>query len=244
MSRQRLDKTLVERRLVSTRSQAASYIRLKRVSVDGQIVDKPGFPVSDDSEIRLNEEEQFVSRAALKLKSVADKLKLDFTGKVVLDVGSSTGGFTEFALSRGAKKVIAVDVGTNQLSPKLRANPKIELREKTDIRQVNNLIKIDTPEIILIDVSFISLRQILPHIAKNIASQNSQIVAMLKPQFETGQKTKNAGVVKNDSQRRKILHDFEIWARQYFIIKSKADSQIAGARGNRERFYLLNKLAG
>ncbi|MDR0956997.1 MAG: TlyA family RNA methyltransferase, partial [Candidatus Nomurabacteria bacterium] len=130
----RLDTLLVERGLVASRSQAENYIRLGKVFVGEKNITKSGFFVALDADIRLDQDEQFVSRAALKLKSVAAKLGVDFSGKTVLDIGSSTGGFTEFALSRGAKKVIAVDVGTNQLHPSLRHNPKIELHEKTDIR--------------------------------------------------------------------------------------------------------------
>jgi len=293
----RLDQELVRRGLVATRSQAENYIRLGEVSVGGRVITKPGYYVSENVEIELAAEEQFVSRAALKLKSVAEKLGLNFKGKIVLDIGSSTGGFTQFALSRGAKRVIAVDVGTNQFHLKLRRDPRIELHEKTDIRdfylqgssaasllrehplQVPNLSSQtgqpvqsrpnktsfagdpmsadpgrhtgsqvratnESVDLILADVSFISLREILPHVAKNLANQNTQIVAMVKPQFETGARVKNAGVVKNDTERRKILKDFEIWAKQYFVIKDKKDSEIAGATGNRERFYLLKCLPG
>lgn len=236
----RLDQELVRRKLVASRSQAESYIRMGKVSVDGHVITKPGHFVSGESEIVFNQDEQFVSRAALKLKSVADKFELDFTGKTVLDVGSSTGGFTEFALSRGAKKVIAVDVGTDQLHPGLRGNPRIELHEKTDIREFRTDEKID---IILIDVSFISSRMILPSVAQYFATPMTQIALMLKPQFETGEKVKNSGVIKNDTQRRKILKDFEKWAKQYFLVKNKADSEVAGTHGNRERFYLLQKIS-
>ncbi|MGH7157279.1 MAG: TlyA family RNA methyltransferase [Candidatus Saccharimonadales bacterium] len=181
--------------------------------------------------------ERYVSRAALKLASAADKLGLDFKDKTVLDVGSSTGGFTDYVLKRGAAKVIAVEVGTEQLHPSLRTNSKVELHEKTDIRD----FKMDAkPDIILIDVSFISLRQILPAVSE-IASKNTQIVAMIKPQFETEPKDLNKGVIKNDSIRRQIFKDFESWAKNYFIIKTKADSQVSGAKGNLERFYLLQK---
>ena len=235
----RLDQELVRRGMVATRSQAESYIRLGKVSVDGRVVMKPGFFVGVDADIMLDEDEQFVSRAALKLKSVAEKFSLDFADKIVLDIGSSTGGFTEFALSRGAKKVIAVDVGTNQLHPKLRSDDRVELHEKTDIRD----FYADAPDIILADVSFISLREILPHVAGNLADKNTRIVAMVKPQFETGARVKNAGVVKNDTERRKILKDFEIWSRQHFRIVGKADSEVRGTNGNQERFYLLQKNA-
>ena len=235
----RLDKALVQLGLVTTRSQAESYIRLGRVKVAGRLITKPGYFVHDLSLVELDQPEQFVSRAGLKLASVADKLAVDFRGKLVLDVGSSTGGFTDYALSRGARRVICVDVGTDQLHPKLRRDARVELHEKTDIRDFATDQSVD---IILIDVSFISLREVLPHLAE-LATRQTQVVAMVKPQFETGNRLKNHGVIKNDTERRRILHDFEQWAKQYFLLRAKADSAVAGARGNRERFYLLTKLA-
>lgn len=235
----RLDKALVQLGLVTTRSQAESYICLGRVKVAGRLITKPGYFVHDLSLVELDQPEQFVSRAGLKLASVADKLAVDFRGKLVLDVGSSTGGFTDYALSRGARRVICVDVGTDQLHPKLRRDARVELHEKTDIR---DFVTNQPVDIILIDVSFISLREVLPHLAE-LATRQTQVVAMVKPQFETGNRLKNHGVIKNDTERRRILHDFEQWAKQYFLLRAKADSAVAGARGNRERFYLLTKLA-
>ena len=235
----RLDKALVQLGLVTTRSQAESYIRLGRVRVSGRLITKPGYFVHDLSLVELDQPEQFVSRAGLKLASVADKLAVDFRGKLVLDVGSSTGGFTDYALSRGARRVICVDVGTDQLHPQLRRDARVELHEKTDIRDFATDQSVD---IILIDVSFISLREVLPHLAE-LATRQTQVVAMVKPQFETGNRLKNHGVIKNDTERRRILHDFEQWAKRYFLLRAKADSAVAGARGNRERFYLLTKLA-
>lgn len=233
----RLDKALVQLGLVTTRSQAESYIRLGRVKVAGRLITKPGYFVHDLSLVELDQPEQFVSRAGLKLASVADKLAVDFRGKTVLDVGSSTGGFTDYVLSRGARRVICVDVGTDQLHPKLRRDARVELHEKTDIRDFATDQSVD---IILIDVSFISLREVLPHLAE-LATRQTQVVAMVKPQFETGNRLKNRGVIKNDTERRRILHDFEQWAKRYFLLRAKADSAVAGARGNRERFYLLTK---
>lgn len=235
----RLDKALVQLGLVTTRSQAESYIRLGRVKVSGRLIAKSGYFVHDLSLVELDQPEQFVSRAGLKLASVADKLAVDFRGKIVLDVGSSTGGFTDYALSRGARRVICVDVGTDQLHPQLRRDARVELHEKTDIR---DFVTDQSVDIILIDVSFISLREVLPHLAE-LATRQTQVVAMVKPQFETGNRLKNHGVIKNDTERRCILHDFEQWAKQYFLLRAKADSAVAGARGNRERFYLLIKLA-
>jgi 23S rRNA (cytidine1920-2'-O)/16S rRNA (cytidine1409-2'-O)-methyltransferase len=239
MTRLRLDQALVVRQLVKTRSQAENYIKLGQVTVDGKTITKPGYFVNDGQKINLAADTQYVSRAALKLESVARPLGLSFAGTVVLDVGSSTGGFTDYALKNGAKKVIAVDVGTDQMHPDLRGDSKIELQEKTDIRDVHKLSV--TPDIVLIDVSFISLKEILPHIGR-LVGKEIKIVAMVKPQFEAGPGQINKGVIKNDSVRRKILKDFEAWARISYTIAAKADSDVAGTKGNVERFYLLRKV--
>ena len=234
--KQRLDHLLVQRKLVPTRSQAESYIRLGQVRVDGRVIKKPGYFVSEQSEVQFGAKEQYVSRAALKLASVADVLQLDFKHKIVLDVGSSTGGFTDYALQHGAEKVIAVDVGTNQLHPRLRTDKRVVSYEKTDIRDVriktheassthdSSVVILDSlPDIALIDVSFISLRKILPH---------------LQTLLHRG----SFGVVKNSAQRRDILQDFELWCRENnFVIQKKSDSAVAGEKGNVERFYLLSK---
>ena len=236
MDKKRLDAELTRRGLTATRSQAESWIKLGKVTVNDQVIKKPGHFVTQKSDIKLNVREQFVSRAGLKLASVAQILKLDFRDKTVLDVGSSTGGFTDYSLQNGAKKVYAIDVGTDQLHPSLHNHPKIELHEKTDIRD----FKLDEkPDIVVIDVSFISLRDILPHIARELADKNTQIVAMVKPQFEAGRDQTNKGIIKNDAVRRQILKDFENWARDYFVIQDKRDSEVSGAKGNTERFYLL-----
>jgi 23S rRNA (cytidine1920-2'-O)/16S rRNA (cytidine1409-2'-O)-methyltransferase len=238
--KERLDKLVALRGLASSRSQAESWIKMGKVSVDGQVINKPGHFVSSDAHVNLAADEQYVSRAGLKLASVAEVLGVDFRDKIVLDVGSSTGGFTDYALRRGAKKVFAVDVGTDQLHPSLRDDKRIELHEKTDIRDFSLAT---APDIVVMDVSFISLREILPHIAKRLSGKQTQVVAMLKPQFEAGKHQTNKGVIKNDAVRRAILKDFETWARQYFVIQDKRDSEVVGAKGNRERFYLLQPLA-
>jgi 23S rRNA (cytidine1920-2'-O)/16S rRNA (cytidine1409-2'-O)-methyltransferase len=230
---------MTKRGLVSTRSQAESWIKLGKVTVDGKLATKPGTFVREDSVIKLTAKEQYVSRAGLKLASVARVLKADFRDKIILDVGSSTGGFTDYALQHGASKVFAVDVGTDQLHPSLHGHPKIELHEKTDIR---DFTPATTPEIVVIDVSFVSLRDILPSVAK-VSGPQTQILAMVKPQFEAERRQiGSSGVIKNDTVRRQILKDFEAWARQYFTIRDKADSEVAGGRGNRERFYDLRTI--
>ena len=192
----------------------------------------------DTDVLQLNAPEQYVSRAGLKLASVAGKFGVEFRDTVVLDVGSSTGGFTDYALQHGAAKVYAVDVGTDQLHPSLQGDDRIELHEKTDIR---DFVPATTPGVIVIDVSFISLRRILPHLAQ-ISAPHTTVLAMVKPQFEASrQQISSSGIVKNDTYRRQILRDFETWARGYFTIIDKADSDVRGAHGNLERFYVLKK---
>ena len=183
--------------------------------------------------------DHYVSRAAHKLDSVTKALALDFKDKTVLDVGASTGGFSEYALTHGAAKVIAVEKGTDQLNPLLRLNPKLESHEKTDIRSFKTDSNID---LVLIDVSFVSLEEILPAVSK-LVSPKTVIVAMAKPQFQTkDQKLKHRGVIKNERIRRQILVNLEQWLKRYFVIQAKADSLLSGVKGNRERFYKL-KLA-
>ncbi len=239
-TRQRLDQALAAAGLVASRSQAESFIKMGQVTVNGQAVTKSGTLVTSDDKLEFKGGQQYVSRAGLKLASVASVLRLDFKNTVVLDVGSSTGGFTDFALRSGAKKVIAVDVGTDQLHPTLLGNERIELHEKTDIRDFSTDQKID---IVVADVSFISLREILPSV-KKMCDNSTKLAIMVKPQFEAGQSNmKHKGVIKNDKMRREILKDFEDWARRYFVIVDKADSDVAGSKGNRERFYLLRKIS-
>lgn len=179
----------------------------------------------------------FVSRAEFKIQNAVEAFHYDFRGKTVLDIGSSTGGFTEYALSRGAKKVIAVEIGTNQMKAPLRFDPRIDLREKTDIFKVNSLENIDT---IMGDVSFVSLKKVLLHAKNHFINPKTDFLMMLKPQFEAKPFQLKNGVVKNEKIRRDIIKDFENWLRiNGFVIKGKRDNSLAGRNGNIERFYLL-----
>jgi 23S rRNA (cytidine1920-2'-O)/16S rRNA (cytidine1409-2'-O)-methyltransferase len=255
----RLDKELQLRKLVNSRSQAESYIKLGLVRVNNKVVTKSSFGVSENDKLDV-EGQQYVSRAALKLASIAEQFNLDFRGKTVLDVGSSTGGFTDYALQHGAVKIIAVDVGTEQLHPSLRGDTRIELHEKTDIREVvlrsvegqkskvegrkqsTKVMLENVPDIIVADVSFISLRYILPSL-KSMSGPQTSLIMMCKPQFEAGKEQINKGIIKNSSIRRKILNDFENWLNQNkFLILDKADSRVSGTKGNTERFYKLKSL--
>ena len=198
-----------------------------------------------------------VSRAENKLAGAAQAFSYDFRGKTVLDIGSSTGGFTEYTLLRGAKKVIAIEKGTKQMKAPLRFDPRIDLREKTDIFSVTrsslsrdqdnsneNESKIDARiDTILADVSFISLKQVLLHAKKQLVAPQTDFLVMLKPQFEARPFQLKNGVVKNETIRRDIIKDFEAWLKNNgFLIVNKRDNTLAGKNGNLERFYFL-KLA-
>lgn len=236
--KKRLDKYLVEAGKVATRSQAESYIRLGKVKINGRTITKPGHFVGS-GKVTLEADTQYVSRAAMKLESVAEKFGLNFKDKTVLDVGSSTGGFTDFALHRGAKKCIAVDVGSDQLHPKLRQDTRVDLREKTDIRDFVKTHNRKDIDIVLIDVSFISILEVLKVLPKAIRT-DTEVIAMVKPQFEVQDLRKmNKGVIKNESLRREILSRFERRVKAGYAVKDKADSSVKGEKGNRERFYKL-----
>ncbi len=179
----------------------------------------------------------FVSRAENKLAGAAQAFSFDFRGKVVLDIGSSTGGFTEYALSRGAKKVIAVEKGTRQMKAPLRFDPRVVLFEKTDVFEFRTDERID---VVLADVSFVSLTKVLAYAKRNLAGEETEFLVMLKPQFEAESEQLVKGVVKNEKMRREIIKKFEQWlAENEFVVKGKRDNSLAGKNGNLERFYWL-----
>ena len=180
-----------------------------------------------------------VSRAALKLDGAAQAFHFDFKDKVVLDIGSSTGGFTEYALNHGARKVIAIEKGTNQMKEPLKSDSRVELHEKTDIFTVT-VARIGYVDVILADVSFTSLRQVLSYAKQVLARGYTDFLVMLKPQFEARPDQLFKGVVKNERIRRELIKDFEDWCkRRGFVVKAKRDNDVAGKSGNVERFYWL-----
>ena len=192
-----------------------------------------------------------ISRAENKLAGAVSAFSYDFRGKIVLDIGSSTGGFTEYVINAGARKVIAVEKGTRQMKEPLRFSKKVELHEKTNIFNVTSCetldgaseVLIEQPDVIVADVSFVSLKKVLEYVKKRIANKNTDLLVMLKPQFEARGEQLHRGIVKNEKIRRQIILDFEQWLKMAgFLIVKKHDNELKGRNGNKERFYYL-KLA-
>lgn len=211
----------------------------------------------------MEKRQKIVGRAELKLAEAVKAFGYDFRGKVVLDIGSSTGGFTEYALRSGAKKVYAVEKGTKQMKAPLRFDPRVVLMEKTDIftlrsgpfsgekcpiskdqddQEVTRMSQLlDDIDIVLADVSFVSLTKILAHVQKRIAGPKTEYLVMLKPQFEAYPDQLVNGKVKNERMRREIIQKFERWLKENgFVVVKKRDNETTGkVSGNRERFYWL-----
>lgn len=183
--------------------------------------------------------EGYVSRAEAKLAGAVASFAFDFRDKTVLDIGSSTGGFTEYALSRGARKVIAVEKGSRQMKAPLRFDSRIDLHEKTDIFDFS-LARSARPDVIVADVSFLSLTKVLAYAKIHLARSDTDYLVMLKPQFEARPGQLNRGIVKNAKIRRDIIKNFEFYLKSHgFVIRAKKDNELAGKNGNVERFYWL-----
>ncbi|MEI6266814.1 MAG: TlyA family RNA methyltransferase [bacterium] len=234
----RLDQLLVDNGLAESKTKAQALIMAGQVYVDGLRSDKSGRPTSNEAKICVKELFPYVSRGALKLEKAYQEFSLDFNDKIVCDIGSSTGGFTDFALQNGAKKVYAIDVGTGQLAQKIRENVKAVVMEKTDFRNIEPLG--DRIDIFVCDVSFISLKNIIPKI-KLLANENSQIVLLIKPQFEAGIKevSKGKGIIRDENLRCEIVEDIKLFSESNgFRVSGLVESPITGAKGNVE--YLLH----
>jgi 23S rRNA (cytidine1920-2'-O)/16S rRNA (cytidine1409-2'-O)-methyltransferase len=256
MAKQRLDELMVTRGLVATPTEARALIMAGQVSADGRRLDKPGMAVDAATELHVKDQPKYVSRAGDKLASVASGLGLDFGGKVVLDVGSSTGGFTDFVLQNGAVKVYCVDVGTGQLAYKLRQDPRVVVMEQTDIRDVGvgDDLRVGTNptagssllpglvDMAVMDVSFISLIKVLEKTAE-LVRPGGEIVAMAKPQFEATRAVadKYHGVIPLGPERDEIINDLREWMRERFELVGESDSGVAGAEGNIEHFFYLRR---
>jgi 23S rRNA (cytidine1920-2'-O)/16S rRNA (cytidine1409-2'-O)-methyltransferase len=258
--KKRLDQILVDRSLVESKAKAQAIIMAGQVFVDGHISDKSGRPTQDDAQICIKELFPYVSRGALKLEKAFQEFDLDFAGKTICDIGSSTGGFTDFALQNGAKQVYAIDVGTGQLAQKIREDSRVIVMERTDFRNVILPVAID---IFVCDVSFISLKKIIPKIASLIMSSNKpgdpeagqglaknraivDTILLVKPQFEAGSKevSRGKGVIKDENLRREIVEDIKDCSiENSFNVLGLTESPITGAKGNVEYLLHLEKVS-
>jgi 23S rRNA (cytidine1920-2'-O)/16S rRNA (cytidine1409-2'-O)-methyltransferase len=234
----RLDQLLVERGLFSSREQARRSILAGSVFVDGQRVDKAGAPVRADAGVEVRgPREPYVSRGGRKLEQALRHFGVDPEGEVCLDCGASTGGFTDCLLAHGARRVYALDVGYGQLDARLRADPRVVVMERTNAR---HLAASDLPErcgIVTVDVSFISLLQVVPALLPHLRAGGT-LLALIKPQFEVGRgQVGKGGVVRDEALRREVIEERmrELAALGLEVIGAM-DCEVAGVSGNREAF--------
>ncbi len=241
--KERLDKLLVEKGFVASRDRARSMILAGQVVVDDHRVDKVGAQVLIDAEIRLKGEDlPFVSRGGLKLAKALDTFTIDVSGRVAIDVGASTGGFTDCLLQRGATKVYAIDVGYGQLAWKLQNDPRVVNKERCNIRYLSIAELDEVPSLAVIDASFISLAKVLPNTIDLITGQG-EIVALIKPQFEVGkgQVGKN-GIVKDELLHQAVVERIAEEAKTLHCqVLGLTESPIRGAKGNVEFLIHLVK---
>ncbi len=240
-TRQRLDRLVVERGLAASRDRAQRLIMSGEVRVAGRVVDKPGALVEAGAELAVSGSDiPYVSRGGLKLEGALRQWPLDLRGRIALDVGASTGGFTDCLLQRGTARVIAVDVGYGQLAWSLRQDPRVTLLERTNIRNLRPEALPEVPELAVIDVSFISLRLVLPVVGALLAP-GSPVLALVKPQFEVGRgQVGKGGVVRDPALQRQAVEAIAAWARDLgMAVCGQTESPILGPKGNREFFLCL-----
>ena len=244
MEEERLDKIIMQRGLITTRVRCEKMIQEVGVLVNGKLINKPGKKFPIDAKIELIEDEiPWVSRGALKLIRAKDAWNIDFSGKVVLDIGASTGGFSEVALHHGANKVFCVDVGSDQLHERLKSDERAVNLEKTHVRELTINLITEPIDLCLIDVSFISLYKIFPFIHAFLKPQ-AQLIVLVKPQFEVGKENiGKGGIVKNKSLYPKMIEDIKSEALKSNLKYLKhIESPILGGDGNMEFLMLLEKV--
>ncbi len=237
----RLDQLLVTKELVESRHRAQAMIMAGLVLIDGQPVTKAGTMVAMDVPLVIKQKLPFVSRGGQKLEKALDSFNINITDKICLDVGASTGGFTDCLLQHGAKKVYALDVGHSQLDVKLRNDPRVINIEDTNIRYFEKASLPETPDLAVIDVSFISLDKVLPAVYK-LVKIKGEIIALIKPQFEAGPKRAKGGVVRDSAVHVEIIDRIKVFSQiQAMEVLGVIESPLLGPAGNKEFFIHLIK---
>ena len=236
MAASRLDQALVERGLVASRQKAQALIRAGLVRLDSRPVDRVDARVRDEASLEVMAQPRFVSRGGDKLRGALDALAVSAIDRVCLDAGASTGGFTDVLLQDGARLVYAVDVGYGQLDWKLRQDERVVVMERTNIRDVDELPG-PRPDLAVGDLSFTALHRVVPAI-RRLLQAPADLVLLLKPQFEVGrERVGKGGVVRDEGTRKDALDAFLAWAEAEGLeVVGSIDSEVAGARGNREIF--------
>jgi 23S rRNA (cytidine1920-2'-O)/16S rRNA (cytidine1409-2'-O)-methyltransferase len=240
-NKKRLDLVVIEKGLASSRQRSQALIMAGKVLVNKHIADKPGTLVSPEDDIVFQgEDHPYVSRGGLKLEKALQTLGIDINGFVCLDVGASTGGFTDCLLQHGAGCVYAVDVGYGQLSWKLRQNPRVIVIERMNIRYMQPETIPQLVDLVTIDVSFISLKKVVPEILK-FMKKNAGILALIKPQFEVGKRNVGkGGVVRDPALHARIIDNLsEFFIKKHLFCEWVIPSPILGPKGNREFFISL-----
>ena len=239
-TRQRIDRLLVERGLFESRAKAQAAIAAGRVTADDASVSRPSDEVPADAILRAEPAHPWVSRGGVKLAAALDHFRFDPAGRVCLDVGASTGGFTEVLLARGARSVYAVDVGRGQLHPSLRARPEIVSLEETDIRELDPARLPERPGFVTVDVSFISLKLVLPAALQLVQARD--LLALIKPQFEAGRRAIKKGIVRDPLVQAAVCDDIAAFVASLgWTVVGIAPSPITGGDGNREFFIAAHR---
>ncbi len=236
MSRERLDHLVVSRELCDSREKAQRLIRAGRVKVNGQVASKPGHSFPDDVDIELEAPDRFVSRGGEKLEAALQKFPVDPTGRVAIDIGASTGGFTDCLLQRGAERVYAFDVGKGQLHWKLRQDPRVIVHEKVNVRYLEPEDVPEQPSLAVVDVSFISLTLILPAV-KSVLAPGADLITLIKPQFEAGrEQVGKGGVVRDPATHREVVERIRRFGTETLKLNwmDHIESPVRGPAGNIE----------
>jgi 23S rRNA (cytidine1920-2'-O)/16S rRNA (cytidine1409-2'-O)-methyltransferase len=235
-TRERADRLLVARGLFESRARAQAAIAAGRVTADGVAVRKPSEEISAVAVIAAEPEHPYVSRGGVKLADALDRFALDVTGRVCVDVGASTGGFTEVLVLRGARRVYAVDVGRHQLHPRLHGRDTIVSLEQTDIRMLDPSRLAELPDFATVDVSFISLKLVLPALGK-LLQERATLVALIKPQFEVQRRDLKKGIVRDEAIHATVCDDIKAFVIALgWRVGGVAPSALLGGDGNREFF--------
>ena len=240
-SKKRLDQLLIEKGFSVNRQRARGVIMAGLVRVNGNVIDKPGHSVNPAATIEiLGPDHPYVSRGGVKLEAALQGFSLDVRGLTILDVGTSTGGFTDCLLQHGAKRVIAIDVGYGQLAWSLRRDPRVILLERTNIRHLATLPVQEDIDGVVIDTSFISLKLVVPATVK-LLNKDSFILALIKPQFEAGKgRIAKGGIIRDTALHKEIVEDLLFFFTQSGLgVCGTLESPIKGAKGNREFFVYL-----